>query len=191
IDPGTREQLTMVVNSTEVRDEHGAAVATVSVMQDVSRLRELEQRRIEQVLFDSEKLAATGRLAASIAHEINNPLEAIKNSLYLLVNKTKADDPNFRFLEIAKKETERVSRILSQMLGFYRPTASMAPTDLNALIEEAESLVDKHLRQRSVRLHNDLSPKLPKVRASADQIKQVILNLLLNAGDAMPERGGN
>src|ERR1044072_7312819 len=164
--------------------------AAVSVMQDVSRLRELERRRMEQILFDSEKLAATGRLAASIAHEINNPLEAIKNSLYLLVNKTRADDPNFRFLAIAKKEPERVSRILSQMLGFYRPTASMAATDLNALIEEAESLVDKHLRQRSVRLHNDLSPKVPKVRASGDQIKQVILNLLLNAGDAMPDGGG-
>ena len=143
------------------------------------------------MLFDSEKLAATGRLAASIAHEINNPLEAIKNSLYLLVNKTSPDDPNYRFLEIAKKETERVSRILSQMLGFYRPTASMAQVDLKALIEEAESLVEKHLRQRGVRLHNDLSAALPAVRASADQIKQVILNLLLNAGDAMPEGGGN
>src|SRR4029453_9406870 len=103
IDPGTREQLTMVVNSTEVRDEHGAAVATVSVMQDVSRLRELERRRIEQILFDSEKLAATGRLAASIAHEINNPLEAIKNSLYLLTNKISPDVANYKFLQIATK----------------------------------------------------------------------------------------
>ena len=77
------------------------------------------------------------------------------------------------------------------MLGFYRPTASMAQVDLKALIEEAESLVEKHLRQRGVRLHNDLSAALPAVRASADQIKQVILNLLLNAGDAMPEGGGN
>src|SRR5205823_11760803 len=61
-DPDTREPLTMAVTSTEVRDEHGAVAATVSVMQDVSRLRELERRRIEQILFDSEKLAATGRL---------------------------------------------------------------------------------------------------------------------------------
>src|SRR5207248_2785042 len=93
-DPDTREQLTMSVTSTEVRDELGAVVATVSVMQDVSRLRELERRRIEQILFDSEKLAATGRLAASIAHEINNPLEAIKNALYLLTNKISPSDPN-------------------------------------------------------------------------------------------------
>src|SRR5207253_1300094 len=122
-DPDTREGLSMQVTSTEVRDDLGTVAATVSVMQDVSRLRELERRRIEQILFDSEKLAATGRLAASIAHEINNPLEAIKNALYLLTNKTSQDDPNAKFLQIATKETDRVSRILSQMLGFYRPTA--------------------------------------------------------------------
>src|ERR1051326_4594934 len=91
-DPDSREQLTMSVTSTEVRDDVGAVVATVSVMQDVSRLRELERRRIEQILFDSKKLPATGRLAASIAHEINNPLEAIKNALYLLTNKLATDD---------------------------------------------------------------------------------------------------
>ena len=129
-------------------------------MQDVSRLRELERRRIEQILFDSEKLAATGRLAASIAHEINNPLEAIKNSLYLLANKIPPDDPNDKFLQIATKETDRVSRILRQMLGFYRPPR-MEPTDLNGLIDEAEALIDKHLRQTRVQIENDLDPTLP------------------------------
>ena len=93
-DPDSREPLTMAVTSTEVRDDVGAVAATVSVMQDVSRLRELERRRMEQILFDSEKLAATGRLAASIAHEINNPLEAIKNALYLLANKIPPEDAN-------------------------------------------------------------------------------------------------
>jgi signal transduction histidine kinase len=188
IDPDTREQLTMVVDSTEVRDEHGAAVATVSVMQDVSRLRELERRRVEQILFDSEKLAATGRLAASIAHEINNPLEAIKNSLYLLTTKTPPDDPNLKFLQIATKETDRVSRILRQMLGFYR-SPRMEPTGINRLIEDAEGLIEKHLRQHRVRVDNDLDPKLPPVIASPDQIKQVLLNLMLNAQQAMPDGG--
>jgi nitrogen-specific signal transduction histidine kinase len=188
VDPDTREQLTMAVTSTEVRDELGAVAATVSVMQDVSRLRELERRRIEQILFDSEKLAATGRLAASIAHEINNPLEAIKNALYLLANKIPGDDPNYKFLQIATKETDRVSRILRQMLGFYRPP-KMEPTDINRLIEESESLIEKHLRQNRVRIENDLDPRLPPVIASADQLKQVLLNLMLNAQQAMPEGG--
>jgi signal transduction histidine kinase len=187
-DPDSREQLTMAVTSTEVRDELGAVVATVSVMQDVSRLRELERRRIEQILFDSEKLAATGRLAASIAHEINNPLEAIKNALYLLTNKIPPDDPNAKFLQIATKETDRVSRILRQMLGFYRPP-KMEPTDINRLIEESEGLIEKHLRQNRVRLENDLDDKLPPVIAAADQIKQVLLNLMINAQQAMPDGG--
>jgi signal transduction histidine kinase len=187
-DPDAREQLTMSVTSTEVRDEVGAVVATVSVMQDVSRLRELERRRIEQILFDSEKLAATGRLAASIAHEINNPLEAIKNALYLLSNKISSDDPNAKFLQIATKETDRVSRILRQMLGFYRPP-KMEPTDINRLIEDSEGLIEKHLKQHRVKIDNELDPQLPLVIASADQIKQVLLNLMMNAQQAMPEGG--
>ncbi|MBV9547287.1 MAG: GAF domain-containing protein [Chloroflexi bacterium] len=187
-DPDSREQLTMAVTSTEVRDELGAVAATVSVMQDVSRLRELERRRIEQILFDSEKLAATGRLAASIAHEINNPLEAIKNALYLLTNKIPQTDPNFKFLQIATKETDRVSRILRQMLGFYR-APKMEPTDINRLIEESEGLIEKHLRQNHVRVENELDSTLPPVIASADQLKQVLLNLMLNAQQAMPDGG--
>ncbi|MDQ3811550.1 MAG: ATP-binding protein [Chloroflexota bacterium] len=187
-DPDTGEQLRVEVTSTEVRDGLGVTPATVSVMQDVSRLRELERRRIEQIMFESEKLAATGRLAASIAHEINNPLEAIKNSLYLLTNNIPAEDPNFKFLQIATRETDRVSRILRQMLGFYRPRR-MAPTDINALIDEAEALIQEHLRQQRVRVEKDFDPDLPPVIASADQIKQVLLNLMLNARQAMPEGG--
>ncbi len=189
VDPDTEETLEMWVTVTELRDELGALAAVLAVMHNLAPLRELERRRVEQALFESEKLAATGRLAASIAHEINNPLEAIKNSLYLVVSKTSPDDPNYRFLEIARRETERVSRILSSMLGFYRPAVSMVPTDLNALIEEAESLLHKHLIAGGVRVRNELSRSLPPIKASPDQLKQVILNLLLNAQQAMPQGG--
>ncbi len=188
-DVDTGEELEMQVTANEVRDPVGATVATVSVMQDVGRLRELERRRLEQALFESEKLAATGRLAASIAHEINNPLEAIQNALYLLVKRTPEDDPNAKFLAIAMKETERMSRILRQMLGFYRPAADLAPTDLNSLIDEAGTLVAKRLWDRNVRIEKIFDPTLPKVMASADQIKQVILNLVLNAAEAMTKGG--
>ena len=187
-DPESEERLEMEVQATEVRDTRGAVVATVSVMQDVGRLRELERRRLEQVLFDSEKLAATGRLAASIAHEINNPLEAVQNALYLLQQR-RGPDGGREYLDIAARETQRMSRILRQMLGFYRTTEAMAPMDVNALIEEAEGLVAKRLREMGVQLVNELDPSLPNVRGSVDQLKQVILNLLLNAGDSMKKGG--
>ena len=188
-DPETEEHLEMEVTAADVRGPHGSVVATVSAMQDVGRLRELERRRLEQVLFDTEKLAATGRLAASIAHEINNPLEAVQNSLYLLSRTVPEGAPERSFLDIATRETQRMSRILRQMLGFYRPTTSMGPTDVNALVMEAETLIAKRLRENSVRIEKELLPTLPLIRASADQLKQVLLNLFLNATEAMPKGG--
>jgi PAS domain S-box-containing protein len=188
-DPESEEHLEMEVTAADVRGPHGSVVATVTAMQDVGRLRELERRRLEQVLFDTEKLAATGRLAASIAHEINNPLEAVQNSLYLLSRTVPEGAPERSFLDIATRETQRMSRILRQMLGFYRPTTSMGPTDVNALVLEAETLVAKRLRETGVRIEKELLSDLPLIRASADQLKQVLLNLFLNATEAMPSGG--
>jgi PAS domain S-box-containing protein len=188
-DPASEERLEMEITATEVRDQHGAVVAIVSAMQDIGRLRELERRRLQQVLFETEKLAATGRLAASIAHEINNPLEAVQNSLYLLGTAVTPERPERRYLDIAQRETQRMSRILRQMLGFYKPKSDMANVDLNGLIEEAETLVAKRLREEKVVVARDLDPRLPLIRASADQLKQVLLNLLLNAVEAMPGGG--
>jgi signal transduction histidine kinase len=188
-DPKNEERLEMEVSATEIRDTRGAVIAIVSVMQDIGRLRELERRRLEQVLFDSEKLAATGRLAASIAHEINNPLEAVQNALYLLQKEFGEDASKRPYLDIAARETQRMSRILRQMLGFYRQQEAMTQTDMNALVEEAGGLVAKRLRERGVQVANQLDPGLPRIRASADQLKQVLLNLLLNAADSMPKGG--
>src|SRR5512135_640775 len=189
IDPVSEERLEMEVSATEVRDQHGAVVAIVSAMQEVGRLRELERRRLQQVLFETEKLAATGRLAASIAHEINNPLEAVQNALYLLGTSVAKEGPEGQYLGIAQRETQRMSRILRQMLGFYKPTTAMGPVDVNALVDEAEALVAKRVRQSKVTLVRELDPGLPKIRASADQLKQVLLNLFLNALEAMPSGG--
>ncbi len=189
VDPETAEPLTMSVTATEVYDELGQVTAFVSVLHDLTKIRELERRTIEQQLFESEKLAAVGRLAASVAHEINNPLEAITNALYLVLSRTPEDDPNRRFLEIANRETARVSGIIRQMLGFYRSKAAKAPTDVNQVLEETISLVERQLRQHRVVLRTELDRGLPLVPASADQLKQVFLNLILNAQEAMPEGG--
>jgi len=170
-------------------DALGQVTAVVTVLHDLTKVRELERRTLEQQLTESEKLAAVGRLAAAVAHEINNPLEAIKNALYLLVTRMPADDPNRAFLEIANRETERVSAIIRQMLGFYRQTPLRQPVDVNHLLREVSALLERQLRRHRVTLTLQLSPSLPLVLGSADQLKQVFLNLFLNAQEAMPEGG--
>ncbi|MDT7688368.1 MAG: hypothetical protein QOE46_1127 [Acidobacteriota bacterium] len=188
IDPETTNQLPMEITSAEVADAKGQVTAVVSVLHDLSEIRELERRRVEQQLFESEKLAAVGRLAASIAHEVNNPLEAIKNSLYLL-STGKGLEQNGRFLDVARKETERVSHIIRQMLGFARRSGEVELVPVNQIIEETLILVEKKMRQARVEVVRDFDERLPKVRARADQLRQVFLNLLLNAQQSM-EKGG-
>jgi PAS domain S-box-containing protein len=188
IDPETADRLPMEITSAEVADAKGQVTAVVSVLHDLSEIRELERRRVEQQLFESEKLAAVGRLAASIAHEVNNPLEAIKNSLYLLTT-SRDMEKNSKFLEVARKETERVSHIIRQMLGFARRSGEVEWVEANQLIEETLILVEKKMKQARVEIVRHFDPLLPKVRARADQLRQVFLNLLLNAQQAM-EKGG-
>jgi PAS domain S-box-containing protein len=189
VDPETGETMSMSVVSGEIEDEVGQTTAVISILHDLTKVRELERSQLEKQLFESEKLAATGRLAASIAHEINNPLEAIKNSLYLLSAKHQGTDDDRRFLEIANRETERVSGIIQQMLGFYRPSMSMSPVNVSLVLEDILALMEKQLQKQRIVVHKDLASGLPLVLGHGDQLKQVFLNMVLNNQDAMP-RGG-
>lgn len=188
VDPASDEVRSFEVTAGKVRDERGQAVGVVSVFHDLTRLRELERRRIEQKLFESEKLAAAGRLAASIAHEMNNPLQSIKNSLFILKPRIPDSDPAARFVEIAHKECDRVSNIIKQFLGFYRPTATMLPVQPAAILEDELRLVENQLQKRRIAVVR-ATIATPPVLANEDQLKQVFLNLILNAIEAMPEGG--
>lgn len=188
IDPEGGKSLPMEITAREVLDPAGQVTAVVSVLHDLTEIRELERRRVEQQLFESEKLAAVGRLAASIAHEVNNPLEAIKNALYLM-HSDAIEDKNARFLEIARKETERVSHIIRQMLGFARQPGEVDWVDVNQLLEETLVLLEKKLKQSRIRLVRSLEPTLPLIRARSDQLRQVFLNLFINAQQAVQSEG--
>ncbi len=188
MDPEANETLPMEITSVEVPDAKGQVTAVVSILHDLSEIRELERRRVEQQLFESEKLAAVGRLAASIAHEVNNPLEAIKNSLFLLQSTADAES-NARFLEIARKETERVSHIIREMLGFARRSGGVEWINANLVIEETLVLVDKKMRQSGIKIIRNFDDALPDVHVRADQLKQVFLNLILNAQQAIERNG--
>ena len=188
IDPETNRSLPMEITAREVLDPAGQVTAVVSVLHDLTEIRELERRRVEQQLFESEKLAAVGRLAASIAHEVNNPLEAIKNALYLMQSDSGLEK-NARFLEIARKETERVSHIIRQMLGFARQPGEVEWVEVNQLLEETLVLLEEKLKQWKIRLVREFDQHLPKIRARADQLRQVFLNLIINAQQAIHNEG--
>lgn len=188
VDPEGGRLLPMEITAREVLGATGQVTAVVSILHDLTEIRELERRRVEQQLFESEKLAAVGRLAASIAHEVNNPLEAIKNALYLMESGAEGDQ-NSRFLEIARKETERVSHIIRQMLGFARRSGEVDWVDVNQLLEETLVLLEKKMRQLRIRVNRSLDESLPKIRARADQLRQVFLNLIINAQQAISGAG--
>ena len=188
IDPETSRSLPMEITAREVLDPTGQVTAVVSVLHDLSEIRELERRRVEQQLFESEKLAAVGRLAASIAHEVNNPLEAIKNSLYLMQSDS-VTEKNTRFLEIARKETERVSHIIRQMLGFARRPGEVDWVDVNQVLEETLVLLEKKFKQSKIKVQRCFQEDLPKIRARGDQLRQVFLNLIINAQQAIVADG--
>jgi two-component system, NtrC family, sensor kinase len=141
-------------------------------------------------LLQSAKLAAVGELAASVAHEINNPLYAARNSLYLVDQDLPTDAPERSFLEIAQNELGRIARIITRMRDFYRPTrAELEPIHINETVHGTIELVQTYLRHGQVAIVADLANDLPALMAHADQMRQVILNLMLNACDAMPDGG--
>ena len=150
--------------------------------------RELERSQAQ--LIQAEKLAATGRLAASIAHEINNPLQAIHNCLYLALKRPLSDDKRLHYLTIAQEETERLITLVQRTLEFYRPSKGQSvATDVNHLIESVLALSNKRLEHGRVQVQAQLQPDLPPILGVPDQLTQVLLNLVINAIEAMPEGG--
>jgi signal transduction histidine kinase len=125
-------------------------------------------------------------LAGTIAHEINNPIEAIKNCIFLLSDQIKPEAAPI--YEILKVETERVARIVRQMLGLYRNTEQVGNVDVNSVIEDTLLLFTRQLDRAGVRVEKKLNP-LPPAVGSADQIRQVLSNLVVNARDSMAQGG--
>jgi two-component system NtrC family sensor kinase len=150
--------------------------------------RELEKSQAQLIL--AEKLAAMGRLAASIAHEINNPLQAIHNCLHLTLKKPLNEEKKTRYLGMAQEEVERLITIVQRMLEFYRSSrGGMAPTDVHTIIENVLALSSKRLQHGKITVIKKLAPDLSAINAVSDQLKQVFLNIVINAIEAMPEGG--
>jgi signal transduction histidine kinase/DNA-binding response OmpR family regulator len=150
--------------------------------------RELERSQAQ--LIQAEKMAATGRMAASIAHEINNPLQAIHNCLFLVINRPLTDEKKQYYLTMAQEEVERLITLVQRTLEFYRPSKGKAvTTDVNHLVDNVLALSGKRLEHGRIQVHTQLTSHLPSIPAVPDQLTQVLLNLIINAIEAMPDGG--
>ncbi len=145
------------------------------------------QKRSEEVLRRTEKLAVAGRLAASIAHEINNPLAAITNCLYL-VHQSEMTDVGRSYLEIAQKELDRVAQITVQTLRFHRQSSRPVPTEASDLLETVLALFESRIRRQNITIERRYRAR-NTINAYEGEVRQVIVNLLGNAIDAMPTGG--
>lgn len=147
-----------------------------------------ERKRSEEAMRRTEKLAATGRLAASIAHEINNPLEAVTNLLYLLRNHTALDSVAYQYATLAEHELRRVSEITQQTLRFYRQSSHATETNLCELMDSILNLNHGRLLALDVRLKKEYASEV-QLYCYSGEIRQVFANLVGNALDAMPTGG--
>ena len=146
--------------------------------------------RVDAQLLQTAKLAATGKLAASIAHEINNPLQSVQSCIYLVADGMTENGPNKQYLDIARDELDRIAKIVQRLADLYRPSQEgHRPTDINSLLENVLALMGKRLQQSNVNVTKFLASDLPLAAVVGDQIKQVSFNLILNAMEAMPEGG--
>ncbi len=173
-------------------DEKGEELATVALFVDLKeRLhteRELSSAR--QHLLQSEKLAAMGRLTSQIAHEMNNPLFGIMNTLELMKTEISPENKRRRLLDMSLSEIVRLADMLKKMLSFSKPDQDKRlKIDINVVIDELMLLYEKRFRESSIKVTLDLVDDPGVVLASKDQLRQVFINLFSNAMYAMPEGG--
>ena len=175
-----------------IYDANGKEIATVGSFVDLKERLEMERalRRTQEQLLQSEKLAAMGRLTSQIAHELNNPLYGIMNTLELLKTEIPPESKRRKVLEMALSETVRLSDLLRKMLSFSKPDQEeKQAVDLNTVIDEILLLHEKQLQENDIKIKTSFAETLPQINASKDQLRQVFLNLVANARDAMPDGG--
>ena len=180
------------LSAATIHDANGNEIATVGSFVDLRERLEMERalRRTQEQLLQSEKLAAMGRLTSQIAHELNNPLYGIMNTLELLKTEVSPQSKRRKILEMALSETVRLSDLLRKMLSFSKPDQEQRqPVDINTVIDEILLLHEKQLRENDIKIASTFSEEIGRVNASKNQLRQVFLNIVANARDAMANGG--
>jgi PAS domain S-box-containing protein len=176
------ELIDVSLTVSPVKDEQGQVIGASKILRDIS-----PRKRMERSLLQAEKIAATGRMAATIAHEINNPLEAVMNLLFLLRPKI-SDEEGLNYLTTAEGELDRVSHIVKQTLGYYREHATASMASLGEIVEHAITIYEPRCTAAGITIEKSL-PSSRKVVLRRGEMMQVISNLIANAIYAMPDGG--
>lgn len=176
------EPLEISLTISPVRDKSGTIIGAAKIARDIT-----QRKKVEQALRTTERLASVGRLAATVAHEINNPLEAVINLIYLARNAQERDQ-SLNYLDMAEQELERISHLTKQTLGFYRETKGATGVRVGALVDSLLSIFVPRMRNRSVRLTTEIVDDV-EIRAIPGEIRQVVANLLSNSIDALDSGG--
>jgi PAS domain S-box-containing protein len=167
-----------------LRDRNGRIVGASTIARDIS-----QQKRAERALRDSEKLAVAGRMAATVAHEINNPLEALANIFYLLKQDENLSDLSKQFIQTGEDELKRVTQITRLTLGFHRDRYALETTvSLSELIENVLALYSRKIQALGVTVEKHFDSR-GTVRGNSGELRQVFSNLVVNAIDALSIRG--
>lgn len=168
---------------TPVRGNDGQVEQLIAVARDLTELRQAQQ-----IAVQAEKLAAAGRMAATIAHEINNPLEAVTNFIYLARTTPDMPEEAARHLEVADRELTRVAQIAQKTLGFYRDTSKDKWLHVRELVEDVLLIYERKMRNKQITAEVSVDPEL-RIYFKQGELRQVLSNLLVNAIDACASGG--
>ncbi|AJQ25813.1 two-component system sensor histidine kinase AtoS [Pelosinus fermentans] len=182
--PVKEKYIYISISTSILIDSHNKTIGAVVVFKDLT-----QQHSLQEQVYRAERLAALGELMASIAHEIRNPLTAIKGFVQYLQN-VDSDEERQEYMPIIIKEVDRVNRVIEQLLYFARPYKThYIWVNINELIESTLVLVQNKTTRHKVEFRLFLADSLPQVEADAEQIRQVLLNLLINAMQAITDKG--
>ncbi|MBI5179187.1 MAG: PAS domain-containing protein [Nitrospinae bacterium] len=184
-DMGGRKKL-LAVTVSPFRNSAGDVLGMILIFQDITHFKEMEE-----AMAKSERMAAVGRMAAGLAHEIRNPLGSISGSIQMLRTMLTAEmpSPHDRLMAIILRETDRLNGIISRFLSYANPTTKKEPdVNLASLISDSVLLFSNDARYASITTTLDLDPRI-RCECDAEALKQVFWNLLLNSAQAMPNGG--
>ncbi|HTU50484.1 MAG TPA: PAS domain S-box protein [Acidobacteriaceae bacterium] len=174
---GRRIEVSLTISP--IKDSTGRVIGSSKIARDIT-----ERKQMERSLVQSEKLAAAGRMAATVAHEINNPLEAVLNLIFLARESCARESETHEYLEAAERELERVSHIARQTLGFYRDTGTPVDVVIDELLKNVLSVYRSKLMSKGIAVEYRLEARRP-LMASRGELFQVFSNIIANAIDAL------